>query len=120
MVSKKQISIGLENMEFYAYHGVYSEERVIGAKFLVSVKLLCDIFISGEDKLEDTYNYEWIYEITSDEMSRPKKLLETIAFHMATRLKEKSSCLISGSIKISKEGLAIGGKLERSFIEYPF
>jgi dihydroneopterin aldolase len=34
---QKKVWIGLEGMEFYAYHGVYEEERKIGGKYIVDV-----------------------------------------------------------------------------------
>lgn len=119
MSSTKTINIALEDMVFFAHHGVYEEEKKIGREFQVSVYLDCLVEIDGSDKLSDTYNYEWIFEIVKEEMNIPRKLLETVAFHIANKLRSKSSILQSGIIKIKKEGLPLGGKIKRSIITYP-
>lgn len=115
-----RINIALEGMRFYAFHGVYEEEQKIGRHFIVSVYLECDAHIDGKDELGDTYNYEWIYEATTKEMNVPRKLLETVAYNIGEDLRSRSSLFQSGIIKISKEGLVLGGDVERSVIEYRF
>ena len=106
-------------MSFYAFHGVYPEEQLVGRSFRVSVYLDCEVEIDGSDELTDTYNYEWIYTIVKQEMAIPRKLLETVAYHIAKKLRSKSSLLQKGEIKIYKEGLPLGGKIGRSLIVYP-
>jgi len=116
----KTITIALEDMIFYAYHGVYAEEQTLGREFRVSVYLDCEVEIDGSDSLSDTYNYEWIYEVVQEEMAISRKLLETVVFHIATKLRQKSDLLSSGRVIIYKEGLQLGGKVGRSMITYPF
>jgi len=117
--SKNIVNIALEDMSFYAFHGVYPQETKVGRNFKVSVYLDCNLKIDGSDQLSDTYNYEWIYEIVESEMKKPKKLLETVAYHIADRLRKKSDVLQRGQIIIYKEGLPIEGNVTRSRITYP-
>ena len=119
MDAKTTITIALEDMIFYAFHGVYAEEQTLGREFRVSVYLECHVIIDGDDRLSNTYNYEWIYEIVKEEMAIPRKLLETVAFHIAQKLRQKSNLLSSGEIRIYKEGLQLGGKIGRSLISFP-
>lgn len=119
LTNQKLVTIALEDMEFYAYHGVYVEENIIGRTFHVSVYLNCNVEVDGSDQLNETYNYEWIYHIVKEEMAIPRKLLETVAFHISDKLRSKSKLLVSGEIKIYKEGLPLGGKIGRSLIIYP-
>ncbi len=118
MSNQKTVVIALEDMEFFAYHGVYPEENKVGRNYRVSVYLNCAVDIDGTDDLASSYNYEWIYEIANEEMNTPRKLLETVAFHMARKLRQKSDLLQSGEIKIYKEGLPLAGKVGRSLIVY--
>ena len=119
MAGTNKVKIALEDIEFFAYHGVYKEENKIGRRYFVSVYLECEVNIDGSDELVDTFNYEWIYEIVQHEMAIPRKLLETVAFHIAQKLRLKSPLLQSGTIRICKEGLALGGNIGRSLIEFP-
>ena len=69
--------ISLEGMEFYAHHGYYEEERKIGSKYSVDVKLELDLDLAArEDKLEGTVDYEKVYELVSKVMSKEAALLE--------------------------------------------
>ena len=56
--------VSLEGMEFYARHGYYEEERVIGNKYSVDIVLDVDFSEAvSDDKLGGTVNYEKVYEI---------------------------------------------------------
>ena len=62
--------VSLEGMEFYARHGYYEEERVIGNKYSVDVTIEADLSeAAATDKLDGTINYERVYEIVSDVMA---------------------------------------------------
>ena len=50
--------IRLENMRFYAYHGVMSQEQIVGNQFSVSVSFEIDGIEAAEtDELEKTISY---------------------------------------------------------------
>ena len=67
--------ISLEGMEFYAHHGYYEEERKIGSKYSVDVRLELDLGLAArEDKLEGTVDYEKVYELVSKVMSKEAAL----------------------------------------------
>ena len=75
-----QITTALENIRFFAYHGMYPEEKIKGAEFIV------DVWVSGEvtdetefRKLEELVNYEQIYSILTDEMDKPRDFIEDLA-----------------------------------------
>ena len=51
--------IHIEGMEFYAYHGHYSEEKKVGNNFIVDVKMYTDMSIaSATDDLDDAVDYQ--------------------------------------------------------------
>lgn len=82
-----KLSITLENLKFYAYHGVLEQERKVGGEFTVNISLEvtkpdCAVF---NDSLEGTVNYATIYQLIKMEMQQPSALLE----HVAGRILEK-------------------------------
>ena len=113
---KKKFSVGLEGMQFYAFHGFYHEEQKVGRQFVVDVMLHVDSELDGEDHIGDTFNYETIFKITKDEMDNTQKLIETVGYNIKQRLIEVAKHPISGQIKISKESPLMGGEVTRSVI----
>ncbi len=112
-----KISVGLEGMRFYAYHGFYEEERKVGRNFEVDVKL--DVFTNydGADELDGTLNYESIYKIVKEEMSQSQKLIETVGYNIKKRLIEISTYKILGYVRIRKIRPLMGGEVGSSVIE---
>ncbi|MCK7538301.1 MAG: dihydroneopterin aldolase [Marinilabiliales bacterium] len=54
--------IRIEDMEFYAFHGHYREEQIVGNHFLVDVTIETDTDKAGKsDELRDTLNYQTAY-----------------------------------------------------------
>jgi 7,8-dihydroneopterin aldolase/epimerase/oxygenase len=111
-------TISIEGMEFFAYHGCFKEEQIIGTRFTVDLFIEAD---TGEaeisDNLANTLNYQAVYGIVSEEMSVKSKLLENVARRMLDRLSLEFPQIISSRIKISKMNPPIGGKVERVCVE---
>lgn len=81
-------TIELEKMRFYARHGVFPQERVVGNWFEVSVSLTyeTDAETEPDDNLAGTINYARVAEIVTHEMSIPSQLLETVALRIRRAL----------------------------------
>jgi dihydroneopterin aldolase len=75
-------------MTFYAYHGVFPEERVLGQKFEVDVEAGLDLRASGQsDNLEESIDYVQIYRQVKEVVEqRQCKLLEHLAEEIAREL----------------------------------
>ena len=69
-----ECSVRLENLRFYAYHGVMEQERRVGNEF----------------------------EVTEREMSEPSKLLERVAGRIIEAINKEFPAVRGGNIKISK------------------
>lgn len=70
------ITISLTHLRFFAYHGLYAEEKKIGGEF--EVNLFVSFNPSGTiSSLHDTINYTTLYELLKKEMQQPRELLET-------------------------------------------
>lgn len=110
--------IALEGMHFFAYHGYYEEERIVGNQFIIDTFVDVDTFDSMDDDINDTVNYEVIYAIVKAHMNKKYKLLETIALNISTDIKSKFSNIKKVRIKVSKIGPQLGGEVDRAVIEY--
>lgn len=107
-------TISLENMEFYAYHGCFEEEQIIGTRFLIDLFLETDTTEAEKtDKLSTTVNYQEVYLLIKDEMEKNSHLLEHVARRILDKVKEAFPQVTSGTIKVSKMNPPLGGKLER-------
>ena len=55
--------IYLNNLQFYAFHGLNAEEKVLGQRFNVDVVLHTDTKKAGySDKMEDSIHYGHAYK----------------------------------------------------------
>ena len=110
--------VSLEGMEFYARHGYYEEERVIGNKYSVDVMLDVDFTeAAADDKLEGTVNYEKVYEIVQNVMSIDANLLEHLAGKMIKALRESFSEINRVHVRISKYNPPIKGLCHKATVE---
>ena len=108
----------LEGMEFFAYHGHYEEEQIIGTKFIVDIEI---DFESGKsehsDHLSDTVNYQEVYHLVKREMEINSHLLENVARRIHDSILSLFPKAKSVQVKISKINPSLGGKVKQvSFI----
>jgi 7,8-dihydroneopterin aldolase/epimerase/oxygenase len=107
-------TILLEEMEFFAFHGCFQEERIIGNRFLVTVSFDTDTNLAEEtDDLTKTINYYNIYKLISKEMGIPSKLLENVNRRIFNKISEEYSLISNLCVKISKIHPSLGGKIDR-------
>lgn len=111
-------SIELKNMEFFARHGCFGEERVIGGKFIVNMTVTGNFAKAVKtDNLEDALNYKEIYDIVREQMRIPSNLIENVACRVMREVFNKHEQVEHMSITIEKLAPPIGGKVEAaSFI----
>ena len=110
--------IAIEGMKFYAFHGYYPEEQLIGTEFMVDVYVGVNISTAAEsDQLTDTVNYETIFRISKAEMSKKSKLIEHVAQRIMNKIKTFYANIESLKIRISKFNPPLGSTVNRTFIE---
>jgi dihydroneopterin aldolase len=115
---QKKVWIGLEGMEFYAYHGVYEEERKIGGKYIVDVLVYTNAKDAElHDDLNGTVNYEQIYKAVEQNMLQPVKLIERLARKIMDDIRLFVVQEDSIRIKIRKLNPPLGAKVEASVVE---
>jgi dihydroneopterin aldolase len=106
--------IFLEGMEFFAYHGHYKEEQIIGTKFIIDLEMG---FESGQaehsDRLSDTINYQEVYQVVKKEMEINAHLLESVARRILDAVLRSFPQVKSVQVKISKINPPLGGKVKQ-------
>ena len=111
--------IHIEGMEFYAYHGCFREEQLVGNKFLVDIQLDVNVEKSAvSDKLEDALNYQIVYNLVKEQIMINSKLLENVAKRIMDAITSKFPEINEGAVKVSKMNPPLGGKVEKVSVEY--
>lgn len=111
-------TISVEGMEFFAYHGCFEEEQVIGTRFEVDVFLETDTQVAEQtDDLTKTVNYQEIYLLVKAEMAENSKLLEHVARRILDRIEKEYPTVTGSRIRISKLNPPVGGKVDRVSVE---
>jgi len=104
--------IHIEGMEFYAFHGHFKEEQIVGNKFLIDVTLETDMEKPMEsDNLKDAVNYQRAYEIVKQEMQKKSHLLEHIAGRILNALYSEMEGIMKATVKVTKMNPPVGGRV---------
>ena len=110
--------IEIEGMEFYAYHGHFAEEQVVGNRFIVDLTLFTDCAeASKNDDLMDALDYQIVYLIVKEEMQIKSHLLEHVAGRILDRFIGFES-IEKVKVKISKLNPPMGGQIEKVSVTF--
>jgi 7,8-dihydroneopterin aldolase/epimerase/oxygenase len=104
----------LEGMEFFAYHGCFREEQLIGTKFTVDLAIEADTTSAeNSDHLADTLNYVSVYQLVKTEMEQKSNLLEHVARRIILAVTSNFPDVSGIEMKISKQNPPVGGKMKQ-------
>jgi dihydroneopterin aldolase len=103
----------LEGLRFYAYHGVNPEERALGQRFVVDVRLSVDLSAAGRsDDLSRTINYSAVFKrVRTIVEGPPRNLIEAVAEEIATALLEEFRPATSVTVTVRKPEVALKGAI---------
>ena len=112
-----EFTIELKGLQFFSFHGLYEEEKIIGGEFKV------DLLVKfSEEKhittIEQTINYAALYAIVKEEMNQPRKLLETLAQSIADKIHAAYPSLKEIDIRIEKKNPPIAGFIGSVGVSY--
>ena len=96
------ITIHLDNLKFYAYHGVLDEEKIIGNEYEVNAEIKYHEEEAQITSLSATVNYADIFLIIQKRMQLPSQLLETIVMDIGNEIHQKYDHLQSIHIFLKK------------------
>ncbi|MCX6235309.1 MAG: dihydroneopterin aldolase [Bacteroidetes bacterium] len=106
--------ISLEGMEFYAHHGCFKEEKVIGTRFIIDFFLEADTTEAEKtDDLTKTINYQTVYALVKEEMDQASNLLEHVARQILDRVCRQFPQITFAEVTVSKINPQVGGKVEK-------
>ncbi len=106
--------IEIDNMEFFAYHGCFKEEQLVGNKFLVDLRITTDCLpAAASDNVEDALDYSRAYAIVQEQMKQKSHLLEHVAARILDALYAEFPDMIEAWVKVSKMNPPMGGRMER-------
>ncbi|MBI9070350.1 MAG: dihydroneopterin aldolase [Melioribacteraceae bacterium] len=106
--------IKIKNAVFYAYHGVMSEEQVVGGKFECDVDIYTSFADAAKnDDLTKTVDYSEVYKFIQELVHERKfYLIETLAIHIADKLKHHFEDIHKVTVRVRKHNVPIGGVLD--------
>lgn len=106
-----QTSIQLHNLEFYAYHGLLPQERVVGGHYRVDVELSLTPPLRAltEDVIDDTVNYAEVYALIRQQMEQPVNLLEHLAHRITQGLYAQFPQIQAVKLSVTKVTPPISG-----------
>lgn len=112
--------IYLNNLQFYANHGLLAEETSLGQRFNVDAVLAVDLAPAGQsDDMYDSVSYADVYTVIEDVVvhEAPAKLLERLAHNLAMRILGDFPLIEEVNIKVVKPDPPIRGIYDSVAIE---
>lgn len=107
----------LENIHFHAFHGVFPEENLVGNSFVISLTLDLDLQqASRTDELDDTINYQLIYDVVKAEMDIQSKLIEHVAGRILRSVMKTFPQVNKAEVRLKKINPPLGGQVESAVI----
>ena len=94
----------IKDLEVYANHGLYKEEKVLGQKFLVSAVLYVDTKLAGvSDQMEFSVDYGKVCHVIKDILTENDfNLIECVAETVAKKLLLKFPLVRKLEIEVKK------------------
>ncbi len=115
------VKVALQGVRFFAYHGFYPEEQVLGNHFVVDVEVE---FLQQQhftnDEIAHTINYEQLYAVAAKHMQHPRKLLETVVQTIIDDLKTAYPFVEAIRVGLKKLNPPLPGVVDCSFIEITY
>ncbi len=96
------LTIYLNQVRFFAFHGLFEEEQKTGNEFEVNLAVSYDPGGELIDELAETVNYASLFSILQEEMQKPRELLETFVMEVADLLHKTYPSIKKIDISLSK------------------
>lgn len=100
-------------MDFYSFHGHFKEEQLIGTHFEVDLSVETETEPAEiSDKLEDTLDYQSLYNLVKAEMKKDANLLEHVARRIIDSICKMFPQVKNAEVTVSKLNPSLGGKIK--------
>ena len=113
-------TVRLINAVFYAHHGVMQEEHRIGGRYEVDVSMQLDFTgAAQEDALDQTVDYEQIYKLVQEIVTRNNfYLIERLAYLIAEKVLTTYPFIEMVEVVVRKPNPPVGGTCDRAEAVY--
>jgi dihydroneopterin aldolase len=104
----------IRNVELYAYHGAFAEERALGGKYALDIELSYDAAAAAaSDALAHAVNYQAVVDCAVQVvMASQRNLLETIAHEVLHALMERFAAVQCATVRLRKFAVPLGRAVE--------
>lgn len=96
------LTIQLQNVRFYAAHGLYKEEALVGNEFEIDAFITYKAPKDIVGAIGETVDYVKVYQLIEEIMYQQKGLLETCAMLIVDRIQQQFPFVKKVSITIRK------------------
>ena len=113
-MNSTQTVLKINNLEIWAYHGWYPEERLIGGLYNIDISIGLDLNTTTL-QLADTVDYQDVVDLTKSIMKREFKLIEescTALYHEVLTLSTQINQL---EVTVTKLNIPINNSQSTSF-----
>jgi len=95
-------TICLNQLQFFSYHGIHPEERVLGNDYEVNVSV--QLRTTGKvTAIEQTINYAALFALVEKRMAIPSPLLETVAQELVDTIRSSFPGIHAVTVSIGKK-----------------
>ena len=113
-MGKLRQQVALKDVRFFAFHGFYPEEQMIGSVFYLDLETEFDCELNLNDDLAETVNYERLFSLAKKEMQIPRKLIETVAQAILAQVIIEFTQVQTARISIRKMNPPLAGEVGHS------
>ncbi len=113
--------ITLQGLRFRALHGVMPQENVVGADFIVDVTAAYDASRAMlSDNVDDAVSYAMLYDIIKEEMAKPSKLIENVAWRITQHISQSCPAITHIEVTLTKCNPPMGADTKGAAITLKF
>ena len=105
------VTITLETMKFHAFHGMMTEEHIIGGSYLTDISYTIETNAVETDRIEDTVNYAVLFELVKEEMKTSSHLIEHVAGRIMKAIKARFPEIQTLVVKVTKLNPPVNGEI---------
>ncbi len=109
------LTVALEGLKFFAYHGFYPEEQVIGNYFFLDIRVNLPE-PEHFSALSESVNYESLYNIAEQTMRVPQQLLEQVVHDISMEIKQTFPVISYSHVTLRKQSPPFGGDVANSLV----
>lgn len=121
MMKLQDSKIVLKNLRFHSFHGVLSQERIVGNDYVVTLHIAYNIGKAmASDDVKDTLNYAEVFHAVSEEMAIPSALIEHVAGRIGKRLLTQFTGIQELNLQILKTNPPMGADCDGAGVEATF